>query len=344
MVVASPNRIRIDFQAIADNSVFGVEKEDGGRKRRWLRGVTSGIAKDGHGERMTEKCIKSFEDQARSGDILLYAGKHDFNFVDDIGRLSEFEVGKEMDWMTGYRLYDEGDGFDALSKTLQDADKVWRQSCGIQPYTKPAPRGFSIEGDIPEGGILYMDSLGRRVIDEVKLAGVVLVRNPAYRTSVAQAVFKALGIPTTNEIRKELMGGLADAIDRKQEERDYYDEYYQITGALEDMTRAVMRGPDPDKRDRLEGIFREYAALMIELVTRHPEVFADDEAEGEDGAAGPPAHIYEAKTGQQQALLVKLVEAEDQLRELVNRYAAERQPGGKADAEKQSEGPHGAAE
>jgi hypothetical protein len=329
------NKIRIDFHPLSSQGPFGVEKQDGGKKRRWLTGITSGIDTDGHGEHMTEKCIKSFVEQANSGDVLLFAGKHDVNFVDDIGRLAEFNVTPEMDWKTGYRLYDEDDHFDAASVTLQTVDKVWRQCNGIPPYTKPQPRGFSIEGDIPDGGIKYMDAMGRRVIDEVKLAGVVLVRSPAYRTSVAHAVMKALGLPTSQEIRRSLLGGLAEAVEDKAAERDYYDEYYQLTGALENMIHDIMAGGDLDKRDRLESIFDEYGRMMTDLVLRNTAVFAEDERVEPSGDA-EPARLYAQKDDKTQALLSYALEVQAQLEELVSKYKR-----GGQDAEKQHDGPHG---
>ena len=57
-----------------------------------MRGISSGIQQDLHGEKMTEKCIKSFHDQASSGDILLYKGKHGVDFTEDIRNI---ELSKE---------------------------------------------------------------------------------------------------------------------------------------------------------------------------------------------------------------------------------------------------------
>jgi len=57
-------KIRIDFHPLAIKGPFAVEKQDGGAKHRYFEGVTSGPALDGHGERMTERCIDSFRRQA----------------------------------------------------------------------------------------------------------------------------------------------------------------------------------------------------------------------------------------------------------------------------------------
>src|SRR5690242_12360893 len=207
--VVGVRKIRFDFHPASQQDAFSVRKQDGG-EGRWLEGVTSGTGLDGHGERMTERCIESFRRQAKSGDVLLYAGKHDVNYTEDIGRLAEHSIDEAMDWHTAYRLHE---GIGPVKQEV--VDTVWAQANGLPPYTKPRGFGFSIEGDIPDGGILYMDEAGRRVIDDVRLTGVVLVRNPAYRTSVAHAVMKALGLPTSQEIRKALTGSLAENLEGK---------------------------------------------------------------------------------------------------------------------------------
>src|SRR4030042_2581287 len=65
-----------------------LEKAEGGAKRRYLRGVSSGIMRDGHGTRRTLKAIEGMHEQGRSGSVLLYAGIHGVNFIDDLGKLN----------------------------------------------------------------------------------------------------------------------------------------------------------------------------------------------------------------------------------------------------------------
>ena len=71
-----------------EDKTHAVLKEEGGYKRRYLVGIASGKSIDGHGERMTEKAIGSFQNQAKSGNILLYEGQHGVNYIDDIGKLT----------------------------------------------------------------------------------------------------------------------------------------------------------------------------------------------------------------------------------------------------------------
>lgn len=307
-------KIWFDFSPLPGDD-FAVEKADeGGEKHRYLVGITSGQEHDGHGERMTEKAINSFQRQAKSGEIPLYVGKHDVNFIDDIGRLVDSSILPNGDWTTTYRLYDASDGLGP--QTLEHADKAWRQIKGLPPYNHPQPRGFSIEGDIPEGGIAEMDSMGRRVMDDVDLAGTVLVRKPAYRTSVAHAVYKALGLLTKNEIRRSLLGDtVQQKAEQQQQQRDYYDQVYALDDALRELVRSIMISDAPDKSAQLTDIYQEYSELMIELTLNNPDVFGDSGYLVE----GPPSAIYEATDGKKQELLNRLSEAQDQLYDLVQR-------------------------
>ena len=326
-------RLAIDFHPANPKGPFTVTKQVGGAKRRYLQGVTSGPSIDGHGERMTERCIESFRNQANSGDILLFAGKHDVDYTDDIGRLAQFDILENGDWYTAYVLHELGAGAVGPVK-METVETVWAQSNGLPPYKVPFGFGFSIEGDIPDGGILFMDEQGRRVIDDVKLAGVVLVRNPAYRTSVAHAVMKALGLPTTQEIRKALSGGLLEAAERKEEERDYWDAKFQLADALEEMVSTIMQSPDPDKQDQLRDVFAQYSDLMVGLITEHPSAFQET---GQDDGDAAPSRVYEAETNQRQDLHAWIVSAKAQLDKICARLRQE----GASNAEEQSDGPHG---
>lgn len=252
---------------------FAVEKDEGGRKRRYLEGITSGIKVDGHGERMTENCIASFQRQAKSGDILLYEGVHGVNFVDDIGKLVDSSIDGQGNWHTVYRLYDELDGFAPGSATIEKADKLWRQVNGLPPYTRPRQKGFSIEGELVDGGLQTMDSTGKRVMDDVALDGVVVVNRPAYQDSIAHAVMKALGLPGPWKVRKELERSLASAVDEAEEEDSYFRRKFRLDDALEAQVAKIMSGPDVERAAQLETVFGEYADLAVREAMSHPDVF-----------------------------------------------------------------------
>lgn len=277
------SRVTFDFrQKKFDSGLFAVEKADGGVKRRYLEGIASGTFVDGHGERMTPHCIESFQAQAKSGDILLFEGKHDVNFVDDIGLLVDSEITANGEWHTSFRLYDDGDGMGA--STLEKADKVWRQSCGLPPYSKPKMRGFSIEGDIPEGGILSVDASGRRVMDDVKLDGVVLVNRPAYAASIAHGVYKALGLELPWLIRKSLKGSLEAKAQAASAREEYWQKYYQLQDALDSEIKRIASG-SVEVQPQLEDLFREYSALAVELIIAYPQMYmpADEEVSSAQG-------------------------------------------------------------
>ena len=66
-------------------AIIAEHTDSEGKKRRYLKGCSSGMKVDGHGERMTKNCIKNMQEQAKSGNILLYAigkGFHNLHVID----------------------------------------------------------------------------------------------------------------------------------------------------------------------------------------------------------------------------------------------------------------------
>jgi hypothetical protein len=283
-------------------SINAVEKDESGQKRRYLVGVTSGIMVDGHGERMTPNCIKSFQNQAQSGDILLYEGAHGVNFVDDIGKLTNAFINAIGDWQTEYRLYDNLDGLGPA--TLEKADKVWRQTMGLPPYSVPRPKGFSIEGEVPEGGILQTDMSGKRVMNDVLLDGVVLVTRPAYKTSIATAVRKALDFPLSRELRKSLEETLREKIDTEDVRDQCFRKHYALQNALDEEIRRVMSLPPQAREQLLADLYAEYSELAIEEILAYPEMYESDD-EGE----APSGKVYLAKSMNQESVALRQLEA-----------------------------------
>ena len=105
-----------------ENNNHVVEKSENGKKRRYLKGIASGTQVDGQGERITQNCVKSFQDQANKGDILLYADRHGVAYSADIGILTKSEVLPIGDWLVEFRLYDEADAVGA--NTMETTDKM----------------------------------------------------------------------------------------------------------------------------------------------------------------------------------------------------------------------------
>lgn len=278
-------RIKIPFHVHPykfEEGLHAVEKADkDGKKRRYLKGITSGLKFDGHGERMTKACVQKMENQARTGSILAYEGQHGVTFTDDLGKLVESEITPTGEWITTYRLYDEMDGFEPGSRTLERADKLWRQVNGLHPYVdeegnpRPLQKGFSIEGYIPEGGILEMSESGQRVINDVDLDGVLITPRPAYTDSVITAIYKALDELTPQKkitISENIRGKFINKIEDENRKQSYYSKRYKLEDALNETIEEIM-SHEVQVRDRLNLLFDEYKQMMIELLVGHVGVF-----------------------------------------------------------------------
>lgn len=288
---AEARKISFWFTPYKENEgLHVIEKEnDEGIKRRYLKGITSGIKVDGHGERMTEDCIKSMQEQANNGEILLYESPHGVNFINDLGRLDKSEILPNGDWLTVYRLYDELDGFELGSRTLEQADKLWRQLNGLSPYQKKKTIGFSIEGTIPEDGILEMDETTgvRTRINAVDLDGVIVTPKPSYRTSVAAAVRKAL-----DELAPESKANVGDRLRNKFQEmiadeeakQNYYSKKWKVQDALEESIEDIAK-KGIQVRDRLETLFSEYSKIMTQLILENVNIWKEEEEPGQDKVA-----------------------------------------------------------
>lgn len=286
---AQTNSISFPFQLFKQESrEHVVEKADAtGTQRRYIRGISSGVRVDGDGERMTGNALSKMQTQAKSGDILLFAGKHGVNFQDDIGILTDSEIiNGGQDWFTEYRLFDE---FDDVGQTFKEqADKVWKQVLGLPPYNRPRQYGFSIEALIPEGGIVQQtvanDGRMKRVIDDIELEGVVLVTKPSY-ANVATAIYKALG-----ELHPDYVGKLHKQFENNflqqmqdEETRDsFYRRYYAMNDALMDSVERIMGKDDGRREERLSILFSEFTPAMIQHILQHEGAFQRDKAQAAD--------------------------------------------------------------
>lgn len=247
-----------------------IEKSENGKKKRYLCGISSGLKWDGHGERMSEKAIQSFHDQANSGEVLLYASIHGIKDVEDIGILTKSEILPDGDWYTEYRLYDEDDGVG--SHKLEVIDTLWKQINGLPPYTKPRQKGFSVEGYIPTDSV-GTNPFQKKIMENVLLDGVVLVPRPAY-SSIATAVYKAFG-ETTPERANSLQGMIRAAAESKNIENEYYRLKWEYSDALEKAVEQIMSRINNNKAEELGIVFDEYKGLMVELILNSQSVFED---------------------------------------------------------------------
>jgi hypothetical protein len=270
-------RIRIPFHIHPykfEEGLHVVEKADSqGRKRRYLKGVTSGIKIDGHGERMTKRCVEKMQSQANSGEILLYEGQHGVEHTADLGRLTESQVTPTGDWITLYRLYDQHDGVGPVK--LERADTLWKQVNGLPPYEKKLQKGFSIEGYIPDEGIVEMSETGQRVIDNVELDGVLVTPRPSYKSSVISAVYKALDELSPDRkliVSENIRGKFLNKLHDEALKQSYYSKRFKLEDALnESIEEAVSHGVQI--RDRLELLLDEYKRMLIDMVLEHNTIF-----------------------------------------------------------------------
>jgi hypothetical protein len=257
-----------------EKSEHAIEKDNkAGAKGRYLKGIASGSKIDGTGERITENAIKSMMEQAKSGEILLYADRHNVMHSNDIGKMTDQSIMPNGDWLVEFKLYEPADGMGA--NTDETVNKIWKQLKGLPPYTKPRQRGFSIEGFIPDAGILQMSDDGtNRIIDDVKLDGVVLVTRPAYETSIASAIYKALEERMPHQVRKEISNKLNNAVRKAESNDNYYKQRYRLQDIFSDEIENIMK--DGGDQFALESLFEEYAIAMMELLQNNKGAFLEE--------------------------------------------------------------------
>lgn len=267
---------------------YEIKKDSGkGNPGRYLVGISSGQEIDAHGDRMTDSAIESMIKQAQEKDITLYVN-HGKDFTRDIALLTKSEKTPLGEWWTEYRLYDENDKVPEQDK--QEADKVWRQAMGIEPYTRPREFGFSIEGYIPDDAITIMekDSDGiaiRREISHVELdPGVSLVPKPAYTSSIATAVRKALKTQKSN---------LAEMIAVHDQEKDYFTRKWEIDDAFRELVDLVCASDksDDEKMQSLTEAFDSYRDMILPVLLTRPGI---EERESAVASGGMVASVKDA--------------------------------------------------
>lgn len=282
MIASKKRPIKFNFHPykFSEDRRFYVEKEEEGIKRKYLVGIASGLKVDGQGERMTKNCINNMHKQVNSGDLLIFDSPHGVAGTDDIGIIIKSEVTPLGDWVIEARLYDVLDGFREDSITLQKISKLWKQLRGIKPYRKPAKKGFSVEGYIPDGGIKSMTDDGKRTVDDIVLKGAIVTSIPAYRDSVITAVHKALDelIPEEKKaLKKSVFDKLSDKLNSGDAGQNFYLQYYGIQDLFQDILEEVLRNPQK-LDDRLNTVFEPYKRIVSELLKRNINMFLNTDA------------------------------------------------------------------
>lgn len=297
-------KIQFFFYPHDIGNTSSIEKSEVGQKRRYLKGIASGTQVDGQGERITPNCVRSFQDQANKGDILLYADRHGVAYSADIGILTKSEINPLGDWIVEYRLYDESDNVGA--NTMETTDKIWKQINGLPPYKVPKQKGFSIEGFIPENGILSMSPNGKRVINEIVLDGCVVVPRPAYRTSVAQAIYKALDEMTPWNIDKAIGNTFRNLIATDELQNSYYRKRFQFQDRLEEQIETIMVNDEMvDKKGILEKLFNEYSEAMVDLILQSTPIFDNSRSNSEQIAEKTIGELYKSHSKNDRITVIK---------------------------------------
>ena len=290
---------------IAEKKHAIVKSTSDGKKHRYLCGVASGSNIDKTGEIVSEACIKSFNDQAESGNILLYADRHGVAYTQDIGILTHSEILKNGDWYVEFRLYDELDGVG--QDTLDTINKLWKQINGLPPYKKPMQKGFSIEGHATADHIKINPLTKQKSYDFIKLIGAVVVPDPAY-ASVASAIYKSFD-QTPPWVNDNVVNNFKKMLATNEIENAYYKYHYKYQDLLEEQIEFIMTsGSVIDKKTTLQILFSEYAALMIDLILQSSAMFEKRPSQAED-----IRYLYETPVSKNVEVLKGLLSTADKL-------------------------------
>ncbi len=261
---------------------------------------------------MTKNAVQSFMTQAEEGQIRLFPDVHGIKDSDDIAILTKARILPDGDWFTEFRLFDEHDGIGA--NKLEKVDHIWKQAKGLPPYKKPIQKGFSIEGYIPDEAILQADkdefgNLSRRVIDDVLLDGAVLVPRPAYKDSIANACYKALGEMhpiAKDKLQKNIQSKFREIVNDNELKDQYHRKKWEIQNALDETLEDIMKKNNPEKEDQLNLAFDEYKDMMIGVIMQSESIFTSEEDEGENINAGGIAVTKSSKLEVLKSLLNRL--------------------------------------
>jgi hypothetical protein len=221
--------------------------------------------------------------QLNEKDILLYVN-HGKDYTEDIGILTKSEILENGDLYHEYRGYNEADDVPQRNKDL--VQQIYKQANGLPPYQKTRSFGFSIEGIIPDGMVEWSPS--GNIINKVDLdPGVSLVTKPAYLTSVAHAIKKALNLPDLSGNKKEsttetapkeneadtpekIITMVDQYINDRKSKVDHIAEVDLIEEAFETSINSILKMKEPSdiKRNKLINEFNSFRDRMIELYSQ----------------------------------------------------------------------------
>ncbi|TGK36227.1 hypothetical protein [Leptospira andrefontaineae] len=332
-----------------------VKKDASGRERKYVVGTSSGsLKRDAHTERMTDKCVKGFEQQSKEKSILLVHPHTDNLLENQIGILDDTQsfIDEQGEWKTVFRLFDDFDVEDNPNFDIayvKKAKQFWAMTRGEEPYKRPTRIcQFSIQGLLDEKDVIKTES--GNDLDWIEIDAVAAVTRGAYPQedfSTIEKVFKQFHSAKEGKPKPVSKGELSEEIQARDRVRNFYDETWETESALSKKEQEVLESEDTpeNKQARLTALYDEYRDLRLGMFAKYNFNFPDnenestadsatgdnmgdqatstdpsDEDKNKDNAGGDPAAGGQqpASDDQKQALAQQVQQALNQLGEIFN--------------------------
>ena len=228
-----------------------VKKDASGKERKYLYATSSGsLYRDAHNEKMTERCIKGFQEQAQTKTIYLLH-PHDENILaNHIGKLEGDQsfIDENGEWKTVFRFWDDEDlKHDIPSALVARAKDAWNSITGQGVYDgKPsALKQLSIQGLIDENKdiIPATDGSGGRNLDWIELSCVSLVEKGAYPQEDITPVEKVF-----KQINKTLVAKRETLLGKLIKDENAEEDFKNQLARLEDKFNLKMNEILTDKK------------------------------------------------------------------------------------------------
>lgn len=278
-----------------------LKKDEQGRERRYVVGVSSGPVYDAHGERMMEECIKGFNEQVQENTILFVHPHTDDLISNSIGKIFECSINDKGEWVTVMRCWDQYDA-DVDPRNVARADTFWLMTRGEGPYNKPTRISeFSVQGIVYPEDIIQEDQ-EHRAIKWLELDAVAAVTKGAYPQEpfkTVEKIFKQYDV-ARNAMRKTApktvkKGELRDEMAINNFERQHSDLHYNMNCKIRDIMVSGDFTPD-QKREKIAEIHNEFMELSNELFEKmnynmpeEAEMRLDDQTTPGEGVMPPSA-------------------------------------------------------
>ena len=254
-----------------------LKKDSNGKERKYLYATSSGsLYRDAHNEKMTERCIKGFQEQAQTKTIYLLH-PHDENILaNHIGKLEgdQSYIDENGEWKTVFRFWDDEDlKHDIPSALVARAKDAWNSITGQGVYDgKPsALRQLSIQGLIDENKdiIQATDGSGGRNLDWIELSCISLVEKGAYpqeNITPVEKVFKQLYDSGKIQKKDTLLGKL---IKEENMEEDFRNQLARLEDKFNMKMHEILTDETLDpamSKANADNLVNEYATEYKKLL------------------------------------------------------------------------------